>query len=101
MYVAASAASPFAQAAKNFAEVSLTSAPLGGPLFTGAGPPALPLSLPSSALTTLNAPYPAPPTITANTLPMMAAFAPLRIARNPPRGPLFRTSERVQKSRPA
>lgn len=73
VYWAALAAFPCSQAAKNSALVSLTSSLDGGPVFTlsplASEPPAI-------ADTMLNAPYPAPPTITANTPPTMAVLAP-------------------------
>jgi len=86
VYDAAVTACPFSQAAKNFAVVSMTSDALGGPVFTDAGPPEPPApELPPSADTRLYAPYPAPDTITANTLPMTVAFTPLRMAQSSPR----------------
>ncbi len=88
VYPAAVPASPAAQAARNFSLVSLISALVGGPVRTGAGPADPP---PSTALTMLYAPYPAVPTMAANTPPTMAPLTPLRIPRSPPRSPCRRT----------
>ncbi|GAA3231058.1 hypothetical protein GCM10020256_45220 [Streptomyces thermocoprophilus] len=89
VYDAASVASPCDQAAKNAADVSRTSSPLGGPLRrTGAGSPtSTPPPSPFNAVTMLYAPYPAPPIITANTEPTIAPLTPLRIPRALPVSP--------------
>ena len=78
VYDDAVAESPFSQAAKNFSVVSRTSSAPGGPVCFAALPPS-----PLSAVTKLYAPYPAPPTIAANTPPTMATLTPLRMTRPP------------------
>lgn len=83
---AALVASPFSQAVKNVLLASFTSSAESGPVFTS-----VPVSL--TADTKLNAPYPAPPTITTHTDVMIAALAPLRMPFSPSR--LYRAPSTV------
>jgi hypothetical protein len=86
---AAAVSSPLAHAARKSFAAPRTSSAVTGPVLIGAGE-----FEPARPSYRLNAPYPAVPTIAANTPLTMPVFTPRRMAPIPPRTPflnLFKT----------